>query len=247
VRVEGIEPPERDGTWVTAKPDSPTSAHPHDGGVAPAPGFEPGPGRLTAVCPASWATPDRLCAARTGLEPARVPGESRATLPIRPPRQVVLSCSSCSDGGGIRTHDFRLMRPMRTTELLYPVARRSRRSVRVLGWTRTSDLQVRNLVLSPLSYEDVPCCTCPRRDSNAQLRRPQRRASTFGPRGRGCPDRGRAAGGGFEPPMSGSEPDVLPGYTSLQGPGRGDGPPGRKNGAATGIRTRDLRHGTATL
>ena len=29
--------------------------------------------------------------------------------------------------------------------------------VRVLGWTRTSDLQVRNLVLSPLSYEDVLC------------------------------------------------------------------------------------------
>lgn len=30
--------------------------------------------------------------------------------------------------------------------------------MRVLGWTRTSDHQVRNLALSPLSYEDVLCC-----------------------------------------------------------------------------------------
>lgn len=50
---------------------------------------------------------------------------------------------------------------------------------------------------------------CPRRDSNAHHRRPQRRASaSWATRAWG------AAGGGFEPPPSGPEPDVLPDYTS---------------------------------
>ncbi len=70
---------------------------------APVPGLEPGPARLTAACPARLGDTGMTDVARTGLEPATVLGESQATLPIRPPRQVVLTRVP----GAVRTRGLR--------------------------------------------------------------------------------------------------------------------------------------------
>lgn len=58
--------------------------------------------RINNPLPCRWATPDRAYAARTGLEPARVPGENRVTLPFRPPRPVALLIA-CRGGRRGRT------------------------------------------------------------------------------------------------------------------------------------------------
>ena len=58
--------------------------------------------RINSPLPCRWATPDRACVARTGLEPARVPGENRVTLPFRPPRPVALLIA-CRGGRRGRT------------------------------------------------------------------------------------------------------------------------------------------------
>lgn len=104
-------------------------------------GFEPtGPSRAHAdssgVSEAGPAPPKNTKAARTGFEPAHALGENQVTLPIRPPRRV-----GCR--GGIRTHDFRLMRPARTTELLHPAS--------APPGTRTPNPLLKRQLLYPLS------------------------------------------------------------------------------------------------
>ena len=85
---------------------------------------------------------------------------------------VLVSCIRCRSG--IRTHDLRLMRPARTTELLYPARRTGRirtgdpslpkrvrcqaaprSAVRTPGENRTPDTRIRNPVLCPLSYRGM--------------------------------------------------------------------------------------------
>lgn len=120
--------------------------------------------------------------------------------------------------------------------------------VRVLGWTRTSDLQVRNLVLSPLSYEDVLCCSaCPRRDSNAHLRRLNAVPLPLDHEGVAAPV-GAALQAEDSNPQCPVQSRMCCRVTpACKGPGGVMARPDRKKRAATGTRTRDLRHGKATL
>jgi hypothetical protein len=81
---------------------------------------------------------------------------------------------------------------------------------------------------------------CPRRDSNAHQRRPQRRPLPLG-------YEGGAAGGGFEPPTSRFRAGCAAGLHQPAGTGGGDDLAGWCRGAATGTRTRDLDDGNVAL
>jgi hypothetical protein len=122
--------------------------------------------------------------------------------------------------------------------------------VRVLGWTRTSDLQVRNLALSPLSYEDVSyenvrALGAIRTRTNDVLNAVP---LPLDHEGGWRPNPGATLQAEDSNPQCPVQSRMCCRVTpACKGPGGVMARPGRKNGAATGIRTRDLRHGKATL